>query len=337
MSQSNLQLSSWGVPVLLGIPLDHNSSFLRGPAQAPPRIRAAFHSDAWNSWPGGRIDLAQLGIFEDAGDLSKMEEPDAFERIEEAVAKIVDGKKRALCLGGDHSITYPILRALGKRVPGITLVHFDAHPDLYADYEGNPRSHASPFARIMENQLVQRLVQIGIRTLNDHQRAQAKKYGVEIHEMESLPKLAKLNLGWPDLRFLRYGRARSGLCAGRLSLGTRRPVHSRGHWLFAGPSSSYRRRGHRRIESCSRYFRPDPDGSRKIAEGTSRKDDPRIVEAPRSWKDCGQVLSSLRKDSARCHFSRSPFPFSLSSPSMLQLLPVQSERACSAAEPLLPT
>jgi arginase len=197
MSQSNPQLSSWGVPVLLGIPLDHNSSFLRGPAQAPPRIRAAFHSDAWNSWPGGRIDLAQLGIFEDAGDLSKMEEPDAFERIEEAVAKIVDGKKRALCLGGDHSITYPILRALGKRVPGITLVHFDAHPDLYADYEGNPRSHASPFARIMENQLVQRLVQIGIRTLNDHQRAQAKKYGVEIHEMESLPKLAKLNLAGP--------------------------------------------------------------------------------------------------------------------------------------------
>jgi arginase len=197
MNQNNPQLSPWGPPVLLGVPLDHNSSFLRGPAQAPPQIRAAFHSDAWNFWAGARIDLAQPGLVEDAGDLSSMEDADAFERIEQAVAKIVDSKKRPLCLGGDHSITYPILRAVGKRLPGITLVHFDAHPDLYADYEGNPHSHASPFARIMENQLVQRLVQIGIRTLNDHQRAQAEKYGVEIYAMENLPDLAKLNLAGP--------------------------------------------------------------------------------------------------------------------------------------------
>jgi len=197
MNQNNPQLSPWGAPVLLGIPLDHNSSFLRGLAQAPPQIRAAFHSDAWNSWAGARIDLARTGLFEDVGDLPNMEDTDAFERIEQAVAKIVDSKKRPVCLGGDHSITYPILRAFGKRVPGITLVHFDAHPDLYADYEGNPHSHASPFARIMENELVQRLVQIGIRTLNDHQRAQAEKYGVEIHGMENLPDLAKLTLTGP--------------------------------------------------------------------------------------------------------------------------------------------
>jgi arginase len=197
MKQVNPQLSPWGLPVLLGIPLDHNSSFLRGPAQAPSKIREALRSDAWNSWANGRIDLAQPGLFEDAGDLSNMGEPDAFERIEQAVAKIVESKKRPLCLGGDHSISYPILRAVGKRVPGITLVHFDAHPDLYADYEGNPHSHASPFARIMENQLVQRLVQIGVRTLNDHQRLQAEKYGVEIYAIENLPDLAKLNLAGP--------------------------------------------------------------------------------------------------------------------------------------------
>jgi arginase len=197
MNQANPQLSPWGVPVLLGIPLDHNSSFLRGPAQAPSKIREALHSDAWNSWASGRIDLAQPGLFEDAGDLARMAEPDASERIEHSVAKIVDSKKRPLCLGGDHSITYPILRAVGKRVPGITLVHFDAHPDLYADYEGNPDSHASPFARIMENQLVHRLLQIGIRTLNDHQRAQAERYGVEVYEMENLPDLGKLHLAGP--------------------------------------------------------------------------------------------------------------------------------------------
>jgi arginase len=180
MKPKTPQLTPWGVPVLLGVPLDHNSSFLRGPAQAPPQIRAAFHSDAWNSWAAARIDLAQPDLFEDAGDLSHMEDADAFERIEEAISKIVENKKRPVCLGGDHSITYPILRAVGKRVPGITLVHFDAHPDLYADYEGNPHSHASPFARIMEEKAARRLIQVGIRTMNSHQRKQAEKFGVEV-------------------------------------------------------------------------------------------------------------------------------------------------------------
>jgi len=191
------KLAPWGPPVLLGIPLDHNSSFLRGPGQAPPLIREAFHSEAWNKTTETHVDLNASAIFEDAGDLANMESPDAFEHIEEAIAAIVSAGKRPVSLGGDHSITYPILRAIGKRIPGITLVHFDAHPDLYADYEGNPRSHASPFARILEAQLVKRLMQIGIRTLNAHQYAQAEKYGVELYEMRDLPDVAKLNLAGP--------------------------------------------------------------------------------------------------------------------------------------------
>jgi arginase len=187
----------WGAPVLLGIPLDHNSSFLRGPAEAPGLIREALRSDAWNQWAEAGVDIGREGSLEDAGDLQDMEAPDAFARIEAAVAKIVEEKKRPVSLGGDHSVTYPILRALGKQIPGITLVHFDAHPDLYADYEGNPHSHASPFARICEEKLVQRLIQIGIRTLNVHQREQAKKHDVEIFEMKDLPNLAKLKVAGP--------------------------------------------------------------------------------------------------------------------------------------------
>lgn len=191
------KLTRWGPPVLMGIPLDHNSSFLRGPALAPPIIRQALHTDASNRSTETRADLSVAEIFEDAGDLTDLEASDAFARIEAAIAGIVEAGKRPVCLGGDHSITYPILRAVGKRTPGLTLIHFDAHPDLYADYEGNPHSHASPFARIMEAQLVQRLVQIGIRTLNAHQHEQSKKYGVEIFEMDSLPDLGKLNLAGP--------------------------------------------------------------------------------------------------------------------------------------------
>ena len=191
------KLAPWGPPVLLGVPLDHNSSFLRGSAQAPPLIRQALHSGAWNKTTETRIDLGVPGIFEDAGDLPAMETPDAFTRIEDSIAKIVEAGKRPVSLGGDHSITYPILRGIGKQIPGVTLVHFDAHPDLYADYEGNPHSHASPFARIMEAQLVHRLIQIGIRTLNAHQYEQAEKYGVKIFEIKDLPDPTHLNLAGP--------------------------------------------------------------------------------------------------------------------------------------------
>jgi len=191
------KLAPWGPPVLLGVPLDHNSSFLRGSAQAPPLIRQALHSGAWNKTTETRIDLGVPGIFEDAGDLAAMETPDAFTRIEDSIAKIVEAGKRPVSLGGDHSITYPILRGIGKQIPGVTLVHFDAHPDLYADYEGNPHSHASPFARIMEAQLVHRLIQIGIRTLNAHQYEQAEKYGVKIFEIKDLPDPTHLNLTGP--------------------------------------------------------------------------------------------------------------------------------------------
>jgi len=144
------KLQRWGVPVIVGIPLDQNSSYLCGPRKAPALIREALHSDAWNKWAESPVDLGSPGALEDAGDLPNMEAADASERIEPAIVQIVERQKRPVSLGGDHSITYPILRAIGKRVPGITLVHFDAHPDLYADYRGNPHSHASPFARICE-------------------------------------------------------------------------------------------------------------------------------------------------------------------------------------------
>src|SRR5260221_11740493 len=105
-----------------------------------------------------------------------MESPDAFTRIEDAIAKIVEAGKRPVSLGGDHSITAPILRAVGRRIPPITLVHFYAHPDLYPDYEGNPHSPASPFARIMQEQLAHPLIPIRLRTLNNHQYEQSQAH-----------------------------------------------------------------------------------------------------------------------------------------------------------------
>jgi agmatinase len=183
-----------GTPVLLGIPFDANSSWLRGAAGAPPIIRVAFLSDSSNSWTETGFDLE--GAYCDAGDLKfTFEEP--FTAIEHKVGELLDQGLRPVSLGGDHSITLPIIRAFAKRVPGLTILHFDAHPDLYDELEGNRHSHACPFARIMEEGAAKRLIQVGIRTMNGHQREQAKRFGVEVIEMRSLPALERMKVDGP--------------------------------------------------------------------------------------------------------------------------------------------
>ena len=186
-SQAATQLR---VPVLLGIPFDANSSYLRGAADAPPLIREAFHCESSNSSTESGIELDSESVL-DAGDLQLLANGE-FQAIESAVGASLDKGQSPICLGGDHSITYPIMRAFGKRFVDLTLVHFDAHPDLYEEFEGNRYSHACPFARIMEEKLAKRLIQVGIRTMNAHQRKQAARFGVEVVEMRELPALARL-------------------------------------------------------------------------------------------------------------------------------------------------
>ena len=185
-----------GTPILIGIPFDGQSSYLRGPADAPPKIREALACDASNKWTETGVDLGGAGVFEDAGDLA-FPEKDAFAVIERAIGELVDLGKRPVSLGGDHSITFPVVKAFAKRYPELTIFHFDAHPDLYDEFEGNRLSHACPFARIMEAGLAKRLVQVGIRTMNRHQREQAQRFGVEVAEMNALPAYAKLVASGP--------------------------------------------------------------------------------------------------------------------------------------------
>src|SRR5580658_27898 len=184
------------MPTILGIPLDVNSSYLRGPAGAPSKIREALRSDASNKWSELGVDVGTAGAFADAGDLrlhdSREKVGDDFVEIERAVGELLETREQPVLLGGAHSITYPILKAFAKRYPELTSVHFEAHPDLYDEFEGSRVSHACPFARIMEERLAKRLVQIGIRTLNRHQREQAEKFGVEIVQMPALPAYDRL-------------------------------------------------------------------------------------------------------------------------------------------------
>lgn len=178
---------------LIGLCSDENSSYLRGAAEAPPLIREALFCDASNLWSESGLDLGAEEIFFDAGDLA----PASPTELEDAIDALLVRKLRPLSLGGDHSITWPIIRAIAGAHPALSILHFDAHPDLYDDFRGNPHSHGSPFARIMEQKLAQRLVQVGIRTLNTHQREQAERFGVEVFEMKDLKDGLELSFDTP--------------------------------------------------------------------------------------------------------------------------------------------
>ena len=187
------------VVTLLGVPFDDASSFQRGAATAPPAIRTALRSDSSNTWTEGGLDVAEPAVLTDAGDLdfTGLDQAGVRARIEAGVTEVLDSGAAPLMLGGDHSITYPIVRAMARRYPNLEVLHFDAHGDLYDDFQGNRFSHACPFARIMEEKLITRLVQVGIRTLSRHQRDQAERFGVEIHEMRDWAGPMSLSFAGP--------------------------------------------------------------------------------------------------------------------------------------------
>jgi arginase len=180
----------------IGIPWDENSSFMRGAAEAPPLIRAAFASESANLWSENGIDVGATSIF-DAGDVEPAPGADMISRIAESVGALLDQDYHLIALGGDHAITYPAVKAFAKKYTRLSVLHFDAHPDIYDEFQGNRYSHACPFARIMEEGLVERLVQVGIRTATGHQREQIRRFGVEVVEMKDFPDDLRLEFDTP--------------------------------------------------------------------------------------------------------------------------------------------
>jgi agmatinase len=168
---------------LIGAPTDSHSSFLRGAAAAPAAIRAALASPHGNMTAENGVELGEDVAVEDEGDLPLDESGADPERISDAVANAARAGAVPILLGGDHMVSFPALRGLASVLGPLDILHFDAHPDLYDDFEGDPLSHASPFARIMEGGHARRLVQVGIRTLNRHCADQARRFGVEMVEM----------------------------------------------------------------------------------------------------------------------------------------------------------
>jgi agmatinase len=165
-----------GQLALVGLPDDSQSSFLRGPAEGPCSIRSEYDGRCYNSVTELGVDLA--GLVFDGGDWpSGASFEETRNNYRERASALFERGVIPFFAGGDHAVTIPIgeaLTALGKPVH---VVQIDAHPDLYPELDGSPRSHACVAARLLEMNHIASVTQYGIRTLNRIQQAVADRHG----------------------------------------------------------------------------------------------------------------------------------------------------------------
>lgn len=151
---------------IVGVPYDGGASYRSGTRLGPREIRNQSSLIRTYSYfqkvaPFERLNVADVGDV----DVPPVGIDKAFEAIERDVGRIVDAGAVPIAVGGDHSISLPLLRAVARRRGPLNLVQFDAHIDTWDDYFGGKYFHGSPFRRAIEEKLVEpgRFVQVGIR------------------------------------------------------------------------------------------------------------------------------------------------------------------------------
>jgi len=176
---------------LLGVPYDGGVSYRTGARFGPRAVRD--QSSLIRPWnPVLKVHPFQRLRVADCGDVDVV--PISIERTYEAIERSVDGVVAAgatpVCVGGDHSITLPILRSLARRHGRLGVVHFDAHPDTWDEYFGSKFFHGTPFRRAVEEGVIdpRRMVQVGIRgpLYGPEDFAFHDRHGIEVLRIEAV-------------------------------------------------------------------------------------------------------------------------------------------------------
>ncbi len=152
-----------GSPALFGCPLDLTSTYRKGTGEAPQQIRLV--SDSIETYsPLLDRDLSDTP-FSDLGDLelSGLSIETALEEIRETASKILGNGAKPCCIGGEHTLTFPLIQAIKSVYPEILILHLDAHSDLRESYEGSSVNHATVMKMVSDLVGADRLVQLGIR------------------------------------------------------------------------------------------------------------------------------------------------------------------------------
>ena len=149
--------------VILPVPVDRTTSYVPGTRNGPREIlQASSHMELWDEELG--LDVHSVGLFT----LPEMELPfgeldPLMEEIQRVAAEILTRDKFLVTLGGEHSITPPLVAAAAARHPGVHVLQIDAHADLRDAYMGTRHNHACAMRRSLEHAPV---TQVGIRSMS---------------------------------------------------------------------------------------------------------------------------------------------------------------------------
>jgi arginase len=173
---------------LLGFAWDRNSSYARGAALAPRVIEALLGGDASSPFAVNGSNALQHITTREFPDLA-CDADVARARIAACVTRQLVLGHGVVSVGGDHSITFPILGAIAAKFGPINVLHIDAHTDMHDEFEGDRYSHASPFARALEAGCISKLVQVGIRGASEQQFDAAEKRGVTVLGADEIARI----------------------------------------------------------------------------------------------------------------------------------------------------
>lgn len=181
------------------IPYDATSSFRSNQREGPYEIiDSSRYMDELLDSEGDLVGLHPTDIFTlDEIVVSRDSVKEAMAGVEQALwQEAISKNKIPLVLGGEHSITYGIVKALKRKYPDLSVLQFDAHADLINEYEGSEFSHACVMRRILDLNIP--VVQVGIRNMNkeiEKYLAKNKKQAKNIHFAPGVPSLSKILSG----------------------------------------------------------------------------------------------------------------------------------------------
>jgi len=151
---------------ILGIPFDGGTTYRPGARFGPRNIRVqSAMIRPWN--PVLEVNPFEKWRIADFGDLSlnPLSIEDTYRRITDQLGEVLRAEARPVCVGGDHSILLPILRAVHQFFGPVGFVQLDAHGDTWSGYFGSPHSHGTPVRHAVEEGLIAEgcAVQLGLR------------------------------------------------------------------------------------------------------------------------------------------------------------------------------
>ncbi|MBO8175930.1 MAG: agmatinase [Bacillus sp. (in: Bacteria)] len=178
--------------VIYGMPMDWTVSYRPGSRFGPARIREVSIGLEEYS-PYLDRELEEVKYF-DAGDIPLPfgNAERSLELIEEFVDKVLADGKFPLGLGGEHLVSWPVIKAMYKKYPDLAIIHMDAHTDLRTDYEGEPLSHATPIRKAAELMGPENVYSFGIRSGMKEEFEWAKENGMYIAKFEVLKPLKEV-------------------------------------------------------------------------------------------------------------------------------------------------